>query len=84
MLVAGLVMFAAVILVGRGVGAAFDPGLVRDLVTVVAGVAVGAGIYLLVARLLRIEELALLVDIVRRRGRGGRGPVGRGTPPSPS
>ena len=68
--------------VGRGVGAAFDPGLVRDLVTVVAGVAVGAGIYLLVARLLRIEELALLVDIVRRRGRGARG--GRGTPPSPS
>ena len=79
MLVAGLVMFAAVILVGRAAGAAFDPGLVRDLVTVVAGVAAGAGIYLVVARLLRIEELALLVDIVRRRGRGARG-----TPPSPS
>ena len=75
MLVAGLVMFAAVVLVDRAVGAALDPGLVRDLATVVAGVAVGAGVYLAVARLLRVEELALLLHVVRRR---------RGTRPSPS
>ena len=56
-----------------GRGAAVDPGFVRDLVTVVAGVAIGAGVYLLAARLLRVEELALLLDIVRRRGPGGSG-----------
>jgi hypothetical protein len=49
------------------------PGLVRDLVTVVAGVVVGAGVYLGVARLLRVQELALLLDVVRRRGLGARG-----------
>jgi len=38
---------------------------------VVAGVAVGAGVYLAVARLLRVEELALLMDIIRRRRRRG-------------
>jgi putative peptidoglycan lipid II flippase len=90
MLVAGLVMVAATLLVGRAVAAAVDPGLVRDLVTVVGGVAVGAGTYLAVARLLRVEELALLRDVVRRRGvRGTRDrPPGergaRGTPPGPS
>jgi putative peptidoglycan lipid II flippase len=68
MLAAGLVMFAAVILVERAVAAALDPGLSRDLTTVVAGVAVGAGVYLAAARLLRIKELALLLDVVRRRG----------------
>ncbi|HZB59907.1 MAG TPA: murein biosynthesis integral membrane protein MurJ, partial [Actinomycetota bacterium] len=69
------VMFAAVVVVDRAVGTALDPGLARDLATVVAGVAVGAGIYLAVARLLRVEELSLLVDVVRRR---------RGTRPGPS
>ena len=60
-----------------------DPGFLRDLLTVVVGVAVGAGTYLLAARLLRIEELALLMDVLRRRGaRGVRG--GRGTPAGPS
>jgi putative peptidoglycan lipid II flippase len=72
MLAAGLVMFAVVVLVSRAVGAVIDPGLLRDLVTVVAGVAAGAGTYLAAARLLRIEELSLLLDIVRRRG-GSRG-----------
>ena len=43
MLVAGLVMFGTTVLVGRAVGAAMDPGFLRDLVTVVAGVAIGAG-----------------------------------------
>jgi peptidoglycan biosynthesis protein MviN/MurJ (putative lipid II flippase) len=73
MLVAGLVMFVAVLLVARALGGALDPGLVRDLVTVVAGVVVGAGVYLGVARLLRVQELALLLDVVRRRGLGARG-----------
>jgi putative peptidoglycan lipid II flippase len=73
MLVAGLVMFGATILVGGAVAAVIDPGFLRDLVTVVAGVVVGAGTYLLAARLLRVEELTQLLDIVRRRGRGVRG-----------
>jgi putative peptidoglycan lipid II flippase len=83
MLVAGLVMVAATVLVGRAVGAVVDPGFLRDLVTVVAGVAIGAGIYLLAARLLRVEEIGLLLDIVRRRGRR-RVRGGRGTGSSPS
>jgi putative peptidoglycan lipid II flippase len=82
MLVAGLVMLGATLLVARAVAAATDPGLVRDLVTVVAGVVVGAGIYLATARLLRVEELALLLDVVRRRGARVR--ESRGTPPGPS
>jgi putative peptidoglycan lipid II flippase len=73
MLAAGLIMFVAVLLVARSLGGALDPGLVRDLVTVVAGVVVGAGVYLGVARLLRVQELALLLDVVRRRGLGARG-----------
>jgi putative peptidoglycan lipid II flippase len=84
MLVAGLVMVAATLLVARGVAAAIDPGLGRDLVTVVAGVIVGAGTYLAVARLLRVEELALLLDVVRRRGTRGRPPERRGTSSGPS
>jgi putative peptidoglycan lipid II flippase len=75
MLAAGLVMFAATVLVGRVAGRVVEPGLVRDLVTVVAGVAAGVGTYLAVARLLRVEELGLLLDVVRRR-RGARGARG--------
>jgi putative peptidoglycan lipid II flippase len=67
MLVAGLVMLGATLLVVRAVAGAIDPGLARDLVTVVAGVAVGAATYLATARLLRVEELSLLLDVVRRR-----------------
>jgi hypothetical protein len=75
MLAAGLVMLGATLLVGWAVAAVVDPGLVRDLVTVVAGVAAGVGTYLAVARLLHVEELALLLDVVRRRRRGpGRAP----------
>jgi putative peptidoglycan lipid II flippase len=74
MLVAGLVMLGATLLVARGVAAAIAPGLARDLVTVVAGVVVGAATYLATARLLRVEELALLLDVVRRRRvRGAQG-----------
>jgi putative peptidoglycan lipid II flippase len=76
MLVAGLVMFGAALLVGRAVAAVAGPGLVRDLATVIAGVVVGVGTYLAAARLLRVEELALLLDVVRRRGRAARGAPG--------
>jgi putative peptidoglycan lipid II flippase len=79
MLAAGLVMLGATLLVGRAVAAVVDPGLVRDLATVAAGIAAGVGTYLVAARLLRVEELALLLDVVRRRGRGSRG-----TRPGPS
>jgi putative peptidoglycan lipid II flippase len=76
MLVAGLVMFGAALLVGRAVAAVAGPGLVRDLATVIAGVVVGVGTYLAAARLLRVEELALLLEVVRRRGRAARGTPG--------
>jgi putative peptidoglycan lipid II flippase len=77
MLVAGLVMLGTTLLVAEAVSLVVAPGLVRDLITVVAGVAVGAGVYLAAARLLRVEELTLLLDIVRRRRRGS---ATRGTP----
>jgi putative peptidoglycan lipid II flippase len=67
MLAAGLVMLGVTLLVGRAAGGLIDPGFGRDLVTVVAGVAVGAATYLAAARLLRVEELSLLLDVVRRR-----------------
>jgi putative peptidoglycan lipid II flippase len=83
MLVAGLVMLAATVLVDRAVALVLDPGLLRDLVAVLAGVGAGVATYLAAARLLRIEELALLLEVVRRRrARGPRaaGPGTRGTP----
>jgi putative peptidoglycan lipid II flippase len=71
MLAAGLVMFGVTVAAADVVATVVGPGLARDLITVVAGVAMGAGVYLAVARLLRVEELALLLDIVRRRRRRG-------------
>jgi putative peptidoglycan lipid II flippase len=81
MLVAGVVMFLATTLVARGVELVLDAGFLRDLVTVAAGVGAGVATYLAAARLLRIEELGLLLDLVRRRRSGRRGPSGevRGT-----
>jgi putative peptidoglycan lipid II flippase len=76
MLAAGLVMFVVTVLVARAAGALADPGFGRDLVTVAAGVAAGSATYLAAARLLRVQEIGLLLDIVRRRGR-------RGTPRTP-
>jgi putative peptidoglycan lipid II flippase len=71
MLAAGLVMLVVTVLVARAAGALADPGFGRDLVTVVAGVAAGAATYLAAARLLRVQEIGLLLEIVRRRGRRG-------------
>jgi putative peptidoglycan lipid II flippase len=75
MLAAGLVMFAAASLAARGVEGLLDPGLPRDLATVLAGVVAGVATYLAAARLLGVQELALLLEVVRRRGagRGARG-----------
>ena len=76
MLAAGLVMLVVTVLVAEAVGSLAGPGFGRDLVTVVAGVAAGAATYLAAARLLRVQEIGLLLEIVRRRGR-------RGTPGGP-
>ena len=70
MAAAGLIMFGVTVLVARAAGALVDPGFGRDLVTVVAGVAAGAATYLVAARLLRVQEIGLLLELVRRRGRG--------------
>jgi putative peptidoglycan lipid II flippase len=69
MLAAGLVMFAVTVLVARAAGALAGPGFGRDLATVAAGVAAGAATYLAAARLLGVQEIGLLLEIVRRRGR---------------
>src|SRR4030095_7907313 len=45
MAAAGLIMFVAVVLVARALGGALDPGLVRDLVTVIAGGGGGGGVH---------------------------------------
>jgi len=69
MLAAAVVMAVVAALVGRAAGAPFGPGLLRDLVTVVAGVGAGLCSYLLAARLLRVEEIGVLLGVVRRRAR---------------
>jgi putative peptidoglycan lipid II flippase len=69
MFVAGLVMAVVAGVVGRAAGGLVGAGFLRDLVTVVVGVGAGLGSYLLVARVLRVEEIGLLVDVVRRRRR---------------
>jgi putative peptidoglycan lipid II flippase len=70
MFAAGVVMAVVAGVLGRAVGGLFGSGFLADLVTVVVGVAAGLGCYLGVARLLRVEEIGLLVDVVRRRRRG--------------
>jgi putative peptidoglycan lipid II flippase len=70
MFVAGVVMAVVAGVLGRAAGGLFGSGFLADLVTVVVGVAAGLACYLGVARLLRVEEIGLLVDVVRRR-RGG-------------
>jgi putative peptidoglycan lipid II flippase len=66
MLVAAVAMAVVAALVGRAAGAPLGPGFLRDLVTVVVGVGAGLGTYLVAARLLRVEEVGLLLDVVRR------------------
>ncbi len=70
MLVAGLVMGVVAAVAGGAAGGLVPPGFLRDLITVTVGVAAGVGTYLLAARLLRIEELGLLMAVLRRRRRG--------------
>jgi putative peptidoglycan lipid II flippase len=67
MLVASVAMALVAALAGRAAAAPLGPGFLRDLVTVVVGVGAGLGTYLLAARLLRVEEVGLLLDVVRRR-----------------
>jgi putative peptidoglycan lipid II flippase len=67
MLVAAVAMALVAALAGRAAGAPLGPGFLRDLVTVVVGVGAGLGTYLLATRLLRVEEVGLLLDVVRRR-----------------
>ena len=67
MLAAGVVMYLVTTVVGRAVGGLSEAGFGRDLITVVAGVAAGLVTYLGLARLLRIEELGLLLGLLRRR-----------------
>jgi len=70
MLAAGLVMGVVAAVAGGAAGGLVPPGFLRDLITVTVGVATGVGTYLLAARLLRIEELGLLMAVLRRRRRG--------------
>jgi putative peptidoglycan lipid II flippase len=73
MFVAGGIMAVVAWGLGRAVGELVGSGFLGDLVTVVVGVAGGLGCYLGVARVLRVEEIGVLVDVVRRRGRARRG-----------
>jgi putative peptidoglycan lipid II flippase len=67
MLLASLIMGAVTAVVATLVEAVAGDDTIGSLFTVVAGVAVGLVTYLLAARLLRIEELGLVFDMVRRR-----------------
>jgi putative peptidoglycan lipid II flippase len=73
MLAAGVAMAAIAALLGRAAGGLLAPGFLRDLVTVVVGVGAGLVSYLLLGRLLRIQELGLLLEVVRRQRPRRRG-----------
>lgn len=60
----------------------FDYGLAAEFLVVVVIVAVSGGAYLAVAKLLRIPEMDLLIEMVRRR-RGKRRASGTGGPGEP-
>jgi putative peptidoglycan lipid II flippase len=73
MLVAGVAMAVIAALLGRAAGGLLEPGFLRDLVTVMVGVVAGLVSYLLLGRLLRIQELGLLLEVVRRQRSRRRG-----------
>jgi putative peptidoglycan lipid II flippase len=72
-MVAGVAMAAIAALLGRAAGGLLEPGFLRDLVTVMVGVVAGLVSYLLLGRLLRIQELGLLLEVVRRQRSRRRG-----------
>jgi putative peptidoglycan lipid II flippase len=73
MLLASLIMGVLAAMVAAVVSAGVGIGTLGDLATVVAGVSAGLVAYLVAARLLRIDELAVVIDLFRRRiGRRGR------------
>ncbi len=73
MLLASLIMGVVVALVAGVVTAGAGTGTLGDLAAVTAGVTAGVVTYLVAARLLGIEEISLVLDMVRRRaGRKGR------------
>ncbi len=73
MLLASLIMGVIAALVAAVVSAAVGIGTLGDLATVVAGVSAGLLAYLVAARLLRIDEIGAVIDLLRRRVGGGRG-----------
>jgi putative peptidoglycan lipid II flippase len=73
MLVAGVAMAVIAALLGWAAGGLLEPGFLRDLVTVMVGVVAGLVSYLLLGRLLRIQELGLLLEVVRRQRSRRRG-----------
>jgi putative peptidoglycan lipid II flippase len=72
-LAASLFMGAAALAAAALAELVLPPGFLHDLAAVVAGTAAGIGVYLLLARVLRIEELEVVRAVVRRRaGPGAR------------
>jgi putative peptidoglycan lipid II flippase len=73
-LAASLVMAGAMALVLVGILSLVTemagPGLVSELAAVVVTGAVGVAVYLVIVSLLRVEEIAVLRDLVRKRLRG--------------
>jgi putative peptidoglycan lipid II flippase len=67
MLLASLIMGVVTALVAALVTGAAGDRTLGSLLTVTAGVTVGVATYLVAARLLRIGELGLVLDMVRRR-----------------
>jgi len=69
MLLASLIMGVVAGWIALGMTAGVGIGTFGDLATVVVGVSAGLITYLLSARLLRIDEIGLVLDMVRRRVR---------------
>jgi putative peptidoglycan lipid II flippase len=66
-LAASLFMGAAALATSALVQQLMAPGHLRDLITVASVMIVGIGVYMALARLLRIEEFQALLGMVRRR-----------------